>query len=109
MSGDSKQQAKRNLALRQMQEAQAAGEQPFWMDEALCALPEHNTDAWFPDQGSSGIHHVRRVCMSCPVRTSCLARAIKMGRNCFGVWGGTTQEERRKYLNWRRRQHTKTP
>lgn len=107
MSGDSKQQARRNLALRLMHDADRTGEQPGWASEALCALPEFNAEAWFPDQGSSGVGAVRKVCMSCPVRTSCLARAIRMGRNCFGVWGGTTQEERWKYLNWRRRQTSK--
>jgi WhiB family redox-sensing transcriptional regulator len=105
-SGDSKEQARRNLALRRMQEAEQAGEADFWRDEARCALPQYDVEAWFPEQGSGGIGAVRQVCMGCPVRMSCLAYAIKEGRNCYGVWGGYTHDERRKYLNWRRRQTT---
>ncbi|HWE88391.1 MAG TPA: WhiB family transcriptional regulator [Pseudonocardiaceae bacterium] len=40
------------------------------------------------------------VCMSCPVRTECLAEALDK-RIEFGVWGGMTERERRALLRRR--------
>ena len=36
----------------------------------------------------------KAVCADCPVREACLAYAINTGED-FGVWGGTTPDERR--------------
>jgi WhiB family redox-sensing transcriptional regulator len=48
------------------------------------------------------------LCLSCPVRTECLADALD-NRVEFGVWGGMTERERRALLrrrpdvrSWRR-------
>ncbi len=53
-------------------------------------------------------NRVKTVCMSCPVRTECLADALD-NRIEFGVWGGMTERERRALLrrrpnvvSWRR-------
>jgi WhiB family redox-sensing transcriptional regulator len=43
---------------------------------------------------------VRVVCLSCPVRTECLAEALD-NRIEFGVWGGMTERERRALLRRR--------
>lgn len=104
MSGDSKFQARRNLAMRLMQLADRVGEEKDWPLRATCAGPEYQPEDWFPEQGAPGMARVRAVCMGCPVRQSCLAHALGRGRDCYGVWGGYTQDERRKYLTWRRRQ-----
>lgn len=40
------------------------------------------------------------VCLSCPVRTECLAEALDH-RIEFGVWGGMTERERRALLRRR--------
>lgn len=105
-SGDSKAQAKRNLAMRLMQLAEQTGEEKDWPLRAKCAENGYDSEDWFPEQGAPRIGRVRAVCMSCPVRQSCLAHAIGRGRDCYGVWGGYTHDERRKYLTWRRRQAT---
>jgi WhiB family redox-sensing transcriptional regulator len=42
----------------------------------------------------------KTVCMSCPVRTECLADALD-NRVEFGVWGGMTERERRALLRRR--------
>ena len=42
----------------------------------------------------------RRFCRTCPVRTECLAYALDE-RIEFGVWGGTTERERRALLRSR--------
>ncbi|MFG2619557.1 WhiB family transcriptional regulator [Streptomyces sp. NPDC048507] len=39
----------------------------------------------------------KRVCAGCPVRTACLEHALST-REPFGVWGGLTEEERRRLL-----------
>jgi WhiB family redox-sensing transcriptional regulator len=43
---------------------------------------------------------VRQFCATCPVRTECLAHALDE-RVEFGVWGGTTERERRALLRSR--------
>lgn len=42
----------------------------------------------------------RQFCATCPVRTECLAHALDE-RVEFGVWGGTTERERRALLRSR--------
>jgi len=42
----------------------------------------------------------REFCRTCPVRTECLAHALDQ-RIEFGVWGGTTERERRAMLRTR--------
>jgi WhiB family redox-sensing transcriptional regulator len=53
-------------------------------------------------------NRAKTVCMSCPVRTECLADALDHQIE-FGVWGGMTERERRALLrrrpnvrSWRR-------
>ena len=37
------------------------------------------------------------VCSACPVRRNCLESALSSGLDVYGIWGGTTQNERRPY------------
>ncbi len=65
-----------------------------WRYDAACR--EIGGDSWYPEDGERpGL--ARRICMGCPVRSECLADALAnastYGR--FGVWGGTTERERR--------------
>lgn len=53
-------------------------------------------------------NRAKSVCLSCPVRTECLADSLD-NRVEFGVWGGMTERERRALLrrrpnvtSWRR-------
>lgn len=44
--------------------------------------------------------HVREavsLCRQCPVRGTCLEAAVERGE-WFGVWGGTTERERRRLI-----------
>lgn len=36
----------------------------------------------------------KRICEGCPVRRECLRYALESGER-YGIWGGTTEEERR--------------
>ncbi len=44
----------------------------------------------------------KAICARCPVRVTCLEHALTADE-AFGVWGGTTERERRRILRRRRR------
>jgi WhiB family transcriptional regulator, redox-sensing transcriptional regulator len=67
-----------------------------WRDGAACA--DVDPDLFFP-VGVTGpaIGHIaaaKSVCADCPVSTQCLEFAITTNQE-YGVWGGTSEEERR--------------
>ncbi len=58
---------------------------------ALCAThPE--PDLWF--SGSKSQERAALICRRCPLRPACLAHAVERPE-VWGVWGGTTEEQRR--------------
>lgn len=61
---------------------------------ALC--PETDPEAFFPETGGrSG--PAKRVCEGCEIREPCLQIALHTPeREDFGVWGGTSERDRRK-------------
>jgi WhiB family redox-sensing transcriptional regulator len=77
---------------------------PDWASRGACRTSD--PDALFV-QGAEQ-NRAKQVCMSCIVRTECLADALD-NRVEFGVWGGMTERERRALLkrrpnvqSWRR-------
>lgn len=62
-----------------------------WQSDAMCA--QADPEAFFPEKGGS-TKEAKRVCQDCPVRTKCLAEALKNDER-FGVWGGLSERERR--------------
>ena len=67
-----------------------------WRDHAACRSVD--PDLFFPI-GTSGasllqIDEAKQICRTCPVCGPCLRRALDCG--AVGVWGGTTEDERRK-------------
>lgn len=64
---------------------------PTWREDAACA----NTDPelFFPDSGGDP-HPAKRICGTCPVARPCFESAMDAGE--WGVWGGTTDHERRR-------------
>lgn len=80
---------------------------PAWQDYAACA--GHPTpQLWFPtnDEGqAAAAQEARNICAGCPVRDPCLEYAVA-NREQHGIWGGTTERERRKIRKQRRRQGT---
>ena len=68
-----------------------------WRDVAACR--DTDPDLFFP-VGSTGpavdqIESAKRVCETCPAKQPCLEFALLTNQDS-GVWGGTSEDERRK-------------
>ena len=64
-----------------------------WQGAALCA--QTDPEAFFPEKGGS-TREAKRVCHSCEVRSECLDYALQHDER-FGIWGGMSERERRRY------------
>ncbi|MET9612041.1 WhiB family transcriptional regulator [Kitasatospora indigofera] len=67
-----------------------------WRDRARCR--DLDPELFFP-LGNTGpalrqAEEAKAVCHRCPVRERCLAWALETGQEA-GVWGGTSEDERR--------------
>ena len=67
-----------------------------WEEVAACR--DADPDLFFP-VGTAGpalrqIEAAKRICRACPAQARCLAWALEHGIGS-GVWGGTTEDERR--------------
>lgn len=64
-----------------------------WQHDAACR--DEDPDLFSPhDKDTRAIAQAKAVCAVCPVRAECLAAALAGGDR--GIWGGTTEEERRE-------------
>jgi WhiB family redox-sensing transcriptional regulator len=68
-----------------------------WRRHAVCR--DTDPDLFFP-VGTTGqalvqIDRAKEVCEQCAVRTDCLQYALETNQDS-GIWGGTSEEERRK-------------
>jgi WhiB family redox-sensing transcriptional regulator len=68
---------------------------PHWRDQAACR--SCNPELFFP-AGTTGaaVHEIaaaKAVCGECPVQSSCLLFALDTAQ-AYGIWGGTTEDER---------------
>jgi len=74
---------------------QRSAEDTDWRDGAACR--DADPDLFFPI-GTAGesllqIDEAKQICRACPVCGPCLRWAV--GSGSAGVWGGTTEDERR--------------
>ncbi|MGH9242833.1 MAG: WhiB family transcriptional regulator [Acidimicrobiales bacterium] len=72
-------------------------ERQDWRDYASCR--DTSPDLFFP-VGTTGpaldqIEEAKEVCRQCPVQTPCLEYALVTNQDS-GIWGGTSEEERKK-------------
>ncbi len=76
-----------------------ASSQLSWQPQAACG----GVDAtlFFPEADDDPALEAKEVCEGCPVRIACLDHALGHGEKA-GVWGGTTERERRRILRQRR-------
>ena len=78
--------------------------QPFddsptaWMGTGNCR--KYPPTTFFPSDGV-GVDRARAICKGCPVLDTCLEYALTV-RIEHGVWGGTSERERRRILKRRR-------
>lgn len=71
-----------------------------WMSRGLCS--DKPPEVFFPSDGV-GVDRARKICADCPVKGQCLEYAL-VNRIDHGVWGGTSERERRRILRQRKRQ-----
>jgi len=76
-----------------------------WVHRARCK--DEDPELFFP-VGTTGpaatqIEKAKAICMKCEVRAQCLEWALSTGQ-VAGVWGGTSEEERRAIRRTRRRE-----
>jgi WhiB family transcriptional regulator, redox-sensing transcriptional regulator len=62
-----------------------------WLESGSCRGLD--PDVFFPERGQDE-RPAKRVCRTCPVRQWCLTYALDAGEK-FGVWGGTSERQRR--------------
>jgi WhiB family redox-sensing transcriptional regulator len=67
-------------------------------DWDLGACRKADADLWFPT-GEGGQHtdqiaYAKAICRGCPIKDACRTEALN-NRIEFGIWGGTTERERR--------------
>ncbi len=68
-----------------------------WMADGNCAAKPPSV--FFPSDGV-GVEVAKRVCEGCPVKSTCLEYAIE-NRIDHGVWGGTSERQRRRIVRAR--------
>lgn len=65
-----------------------------WLQHAACR--GSNPDLFFPPRGSNiQMAQAKRICSTCPVIQNCLEYALQLGLT-HGVFGGTSERERRR-------------
>jgi WhiB family redox-sensing transcriptional regulator len=68
-----------------------------WRMRSACLNAD--PDLFFPISATSAaapqVARAKTICAGCPVRSACLGFAMAH-RDLMGIWGGTTDEERRK-------------
>ena len=69
-----------------------------WMARGRCR--DYDPAVFFPNDGI-GVQIARRICDECAVKAQCLDYAL--GNHVdHGVWGGTSERERRRILRAKR-------
>ncbi len=85
------------MALTQSRTLSLTIERDDWREHAACR--DTDPDLFFP-VGTTGpaieqIENAKAVCRVCDVRQACLDYALTTNQDS-GIWGGTSEEERRK-------------
>jgi WhiB family redox-sensing transcriptional regulator len=80
-----------------------------WRQSAAC---QHCSPELFFPAGTTGaaVHEIeaaKAICATCPVQPECLRYALQ-SRQEFGIWGGTTEDERRGLLKMMRHRNHAT-
>jgi WhiB family redox-sensing transcriptional regulator len=83
---------------------QACDGRPDWHDQAACR--DADPDLFFPDgdirSARAQVKRAKLICRGCPVTATCLNWALASSQEA-GIWGGLTEDERRRLLRRGRR------
>lgn len=72
-----------------------------WRKRAACRGID--VDIFYPDtEDDVDAVEAKAICAECPVRQACLEHALA-NREREGIWGGTTERERRRIVRQRRK------
>ena len=72
-----------------------------WRKQAACRGLD--VEAFYPvTEDEADAAEAKAVCDICPVRQACLEHALA-NREREGIWGGTTERERRRIVRQRRK------
>jgi WhiB family redox-sensing transcriptional regulator len=77
-----------------------AGDDNDWLASGRCR--DMPVETFFPSDGA-GVEAARRICAACPVKEPCREYALA-NRIAQGVWGGTSERQRRRLVRSRRKQ-----
>ncbi|MGO8860212.1 MAG: WhiB family transcriptional regulator [Acidimicrobiales bacterium] len=66
---------------------------PAWMERGACRGA--GADLFFPERGAS-TRQAKELCSSFPVQAECLSYAVDATEGVAGIWGGTSERERRR-------------
>jgi WhiB family redox-sensing transcriptional regulator len=81
------------------------GRYPDFITDGNPPCTEMDPELYFPDKGGAGATQyefkmAKSICRKCPYTTACLNWAVDNGE--VGIWGGTTERERRVLRKKRR-------
>ena len=75
----------------------APDSRPDWRDQAACR--DADPELFFPDgdirSARAQVKTAKLICRGCPVSATCLSLALASGQQA-GIWGGLTEDERRR-------------
>jgi WhiB family redox-sensing transcriptional regulator len=71
-----------------------------WHDQGICATTD--PAIFYPEPGASDAPALE-ICAGCPIRRTCLQHALT-APEWHGVWGGVSQNERRRLIRARQAQ-----
>jgi WhiB family redox-sensing transcriptional regulator len=86
-------------------EALGTRELERWV-RAAAGCRDRDPEAWYPDVGTTPRdvtdisaqaerEHARALCTGCPVTAACLELALRIPAGAHGIWGATTERDRR--------------
>jgi WhiB family redox-sensing transcriptional regulator len=75
---------------------------PDWQEEGLCR--QVDPELFYPEKGQSSAS-AKLICSRCPVKDECLRFALDRDEP-FGIWGGTSEQDRRKMKGKQSRKRT---
>lgn len=78
---------------------------PVFKDQGTPVCSTTDPEIFFPERGVQGqsiniIAAARKMCAACPYKKPCLDWAVEHDE--IGIWGGTTQKERRVHRRARK-------